>query len=217
MLNFLQISLTSRCNFTCWHCPMADYRNTDDPEYVLTNARLLPWVFKHITPRSWIIELTGGEPALYPGINELCAALDSRGYSVLVKTNGSLPINAYPNVRRIAAFHHLEEPPRYFDEILIVDGVDSDAKISYCTQNAIPFKVVGFNDANPDNASHRFQLCAFMDPHGHPTACKARQVHYTSPPDKYALEYTGLRATACCPHCKAAIDAWRFLPESWKI
>lgn len=211
--NFFQIALTSNCNFACWHCPMKDYRNTSDPSFKLTNQRLIPWLKHNLSPKNWIIELTGGEPALYEGIEELCSWLSTNNYKVLVKTNGSLPISPYNNIKRVAAFHKVEDPPKYFDNILIIDTIDSDIKVEYCLLHDIPYKIIGFNDANPDNATHGFHLCGFMDPHGHPTACKARPVHYTDPPDIYSLEFQKLKTTPCCSYCKAAIDAWRFLDD----
>lgn len=215
--SFLQISLTSRCNLSCWHCPMKDDRNTDNPPYVLTNYRLMPWLHTYVNPDEWVIELTGGEPSLYNGIDDLCSWLSIHGYRVLVKTNGLLPIQPKENVIRVAAFHRLDNPPKYFDKILIVDKIDSEQKISICEQNGWDYKVIGYNKENPDMSRHGFRLSAYLDPHGHPVPCKNRTVKYTDPPDMYTMEYTPLKTTLCCPDCKAAIDAWRFIPDSWKM
>lgn len=216
-MNFLQVSLTSRCNLSCWHCPMANYRNTDNEAFRLTNGRLLPWLEKYVSPEEWIIEFTGGEPALYDGINELVTILSEKGYRGLVKTNGLLPIAKSSGFKRVAAFHQLDNPPKHFDEILIVDKIQRDEKVAYCKEHEWSYKVIGYNDENPDNAFHGFNLCAFVDPHGHPTSCKAAPVMYEEWPDKYALEFTGLKTTACCCHCKAAVDAWRFMEDEWKV
>lgn len=216
MLNFFQISLTSSCNLSCWHCPMAKYRNTDNDKFKLTNARLVPWIRKNLSPRDWIIELTGGEPSLYDGINQLCSWLSSNKYRTLVKTNGKIPIQKFPNVVRVAAFHQLDNPPVSFDQILIVDTVQSEEKVKYCEKMGWQYRVIGFNDDCLPDEEHNFKLCGFMDPHGHPVGCKARPVQYTEWPDKYALEFTTLKSTICCPHCKAAKDAWIFMPNSWK-
>lgn len=193
---------------------MAEYRNTGTPEFALTNKRLIPWLQRYAKPSEWVIELTGGEPALYPGIDELCEWLSEHGYCVLVKTNGLLPIRKFRGIKRVAAFHQLENPPKYFDEILIVDKIQRLEKEAVCRQNGWPYKVIGYNKENPDGARHGFSRCAYMDPHGHPLGCKSRKVRYTEWPDKYALEFTGLQTTMCCSGCKAAIDAWRFI--DWK-
>ena len=202
---------------SCWHCPMTEYRNTGTPEFALTNERLIPWLIHNINPNEWIIELTGGEPALYNGIDELCAWLSENNYHVLIKTNGLLPIQEKPNIRRIAAFHQLDNPPKYFDEILIVDKIQREEKEKYCQKMKWNYHVIGYNTENFDNAQHRFKWSAYIDPHAHPVACKNRKIKYTEWPDKYAIEFTGLKKTICCADCKAAIDAWRFLPEIWKF
>lgn len=216
MISFLQISLTSHCNLSCWHCPMAQYRNTGSAEYALTNARLVPWLIRNVSPKEWVIELTGGEPALYKGIDELCEWLSDNQYRTIVKTNGLLPIAPQRLVRRIAAFHQLDNPPKYFDDILIVDKIQRDEKEDYCLKHGWNYHVIGYNTEVLDNARHGFQWSAYMDPHGHPVPCKNRNIKFTDWPDRYALEFTGLKKTICCADCKAAIDAWRFMPDSWK-
>ena len=44
-----------------------------------------------------LVELTGGEPLLQTGSLKLCEALLQKGYTVLVETNGSLPIRSLPS------------------------------------------------------------------------------------------------------------------------
>ena len=216
MVSFLQISLTSHCNLSCWHCPMAQYRNTGSPDFALTNARLMPWLTANVNPDEWVIELTGGEPALYEGIDELCQWLSTNRYRTIVKTNGLLPIQPQPLLRRIAAFHQLENPPKYFDEILIVDKIQRDEKEMYCQDKGWKYQVIGYNDEKIDSVRHRFKWSAYVDPHGHPVPCKNRKIKFTDWPDKYAVEFTGIKKTICCADCKAAIDAWRFMPDAWK-
>lgn len=142
---------------------MANYRNTDNKDFRLTNGRLLPWLDKNISPEEWIVEFTGGEPALYDGIDELVTTLSGKGYRGLVKTNGLLPIVKSSGFKRVAAFHQLDNPPKHFDEILIVDKIQREEKEVYCNEHGWSYKVIGYNDENPDNAFHGFNLCAFVD------------------------------------------------------
>ena len=195
---------------------MAGYRNTDVDKYILTNDRLLPWIEKNVRPAEWIIELTGGEPSLYRGIDELVTELSSMGYRGLIKTNGLLPIVKTVSFRRIAAFHDLDNPPKYFDEILIIDKLRREDKEAVCKENGWPYKIIGYNNENPFGEHHKFNKCAFMDPHGHPTPCKSTGVLWEEWPDRYALEFKKISLGKPCPHCKPAIDCWKFLPEEWK-
>ena len=49
-----------------------------------------------------MVEVTGGEPLLQDDTPQLCSALLDSGFTVLVETNGSLPISRFPpGVRRI--------------------------------------------------------------------------------------------------------------------
>ena len=225
MFSFLQIALTSRCNLACDWCPMKQYRNTDDPIYHLKNETLIPFLEKEFFryKENAVVELTGGEPALYNGIEELTDFLSSNDIHTLIKTNGLLEIKPKQNMRRIAAFHYLDNPPKYYDEILIVDKIDSERKQEFCKNHNIPFKVIGYNKENPDNATHGFTHISFIDPSGHTVSCPAVPItQRLQKTDAYdvidmnRIEYTFLRMEHCCARCKAAIDAWRFMDPAWK-
>ena len=212
-MNFLQISLTNRCNFSCWHCPMGKWRNYDAPRWPLDNKTLLPWMEKYVLPSEWVVELTGGEPSLYPEIKELMQWLSDSGYRTLIKTNGSGNLEHLPNITIVAAYHRLEEPPQNYDVYLIVDKIEREEKEAYCKNNGIPYKVIGYEKENPDDATHGFGLCAFVNPAGHQTGCLAipPRERVVDGVDYNRITHRPLIAQTCCPHCKAAIDAWRFL------
>jgi organic radical activating enzyme len=192
---------------------MGKWRNAEKPRWPLDNATLLPYLKKYVQPSMWAVELTGGEPSLYPEIDELLHWLSDNGYRTLVKTNGSGDLPHLPNVKLVAAFHRLEEPPKNFDEYLIVDKIQREEKEAYCKEHGIPYKVIGYNKENPDNARHGFVLCAFINPAGHQVGCLAARPNerVEGDTDMNRIDHRPLVAQACCPHCKAAIDAWRFL------
>jgi molybdenum cofactor biosynthesis enzyme MoaA len=172
---------------------------------------LIPWLNENIEPSDWIVELTGGEPALFKDIDRLCKWLSDNKYRTLVKTNGLLEIKSYPYVSRIAAFHNLDNPPKFFDIILIIDKLDREAKELYCNEHNWPYKVIGFNKENPDGAHHGFDKIAFIDPHGHNVPCPSCPILWKSGDDPYVIERKPLSKGHCCSKCKAAIDAWRFI------
>lgn len=213
-MDFLQISLTNKCNFNCWHCPMAEWRNSTPPNLPLCNAELIPFLEKYVDSRLWVIELTGGEPSLYPEIDELMEWLHEKKYRVLVKTNGSGNLKHYDNSTIVAAFHKLEEPPQNYDIYLIVDKIDREKKERYCIDHNIPYRVIGYNKENPDGAKHGFTYCAYINPAGHQVGCCADAVPQnvqSDGRDHNRIDFKPLTVMKCCSRCKAAIDAWRFL------
>lgn len=218
MLNFLQIALTNECNFSCWHCPMGKWRNSEQPKFPLNNGELVAFLSRYVNPKEWVVELTGGEPTMYEGFDELVKWLSENGYYTLVKTNGSNPVGKYKNVKACSAFHRLNEPPKYYDEILIVDKIQREEKEAYCKEHGIPYKVIGYNKENFDNASCGFKFIAFINPAGHNLSCPAgKAVQMEDGCDDYGrINHREFFYSRCCPTCKAAVDAWRFLPESVK-
>lgn len=212
-LNFLQISITNRCNRACSYCPVERWRNTT-PRKPLCNDELIPFLERAVKPDSWVVELTGGEPSLYNGIDELMQWLSDNRYRTLVKTNGTGNLPHLPNVKIVAAFHDIDNPPTNYDEVLIINTEGRDEKEVYCAAHGIPYQVIGFNKDNFDNAKHGFKYCAFINPAGHQTMCQGRpaEEHLTNGVDYTRVSHKQVViAMECCPHCKAAIDAWRFL------
>lgn len=197
---------------------MKEWRNSEAPRWPLCNGELFPFIERYVKPSEWVIELTGGEPTLYEGLDELLDWLSEKGYYTLVKTNGSNPICNRKNVKICSAFHRLEQPPKYYDEYLIVDKIQSDEKVAYCKDNGIPYKVIGYNKENPDNARCDFKLISFINPAGHNLSCPAdvpRQI-VRDGEDVGRINHTDIITKPCCGSCKAAIDAWRFLPDEIK-
>lgn len=220
---YLQISLTSKCNRSCWHCPMAQYRNTDDKDYHLTNDVLIPWLEKNIRPDQWLIELTGGEPTLYDGISELLDWLSEKGYTVHLRSNGIVPVHPRTGLTRVVAFHDLKRPPEVFDVILIVDKIQSKEKIEFCETHHYPYRVIGKDKENFDNAQHHFRYIAYVEPTCHHTRCPACQ---PTPKleerngklvDVTRMDYEEFAINEICGQCKAAVDAWRFLEWTQQV
>ena len=218
-MNFLQISLTNRCNFSCWHCPMKEWRNSEPPRWPLSNAELIPFLEKYVTPHEWIIELTGGEPSLYPELPELLDWLSVNGYRVVVKTNGSGNIPHHQNVVIVAAFHQLGNPPKNYDQVLIVDKIDREPKEAYCIAHSIPYQVIGYETEVTDDVKHGFKWMAYINPAGHQVGCCARKIIENVKPDGVdynRISHRPLVVQAACPQCKAATDCWRFMKEEWR-
>jgi hypothetical protein len=110
----------------------------------INNELLLKWLDKYLDPKEWFIEITGGEPALYPEIFELIYSLSKRGYKGLIRTNGSLPLPMNSRFKRVAAWHkEAKKFPKYNDYIQILQNNEDDwkSKIEYCEDNNKPYCV----------------------------------------------------------------------------
>lgn len=211
-MNFMQIALTTRCNFSCAYCPMAQWRNTE-PKYPLNVDELVRFLETFVDANDWIIELTGGEPGCFPGIDQLCSWLSEHKYRTLIKTNGSMPLKPYLGITRVAAFHNLDNPPKYFDKYLIINTDGREEKEEYCKRHGIDYRVIGFNREHIDEMRHGFERTAFINPAGHQIGCQSeRAIERGEGTDDWnRINHRALRTRPACPSCKILNDAWRFL------
>jgi cyclic pyranopterin phosphate synthase len=86
----LRLSVTDRCNFRCVYCMDPDFRYMPKTE-LLQLEEYLTLVRVCLGLGITKVRITGGEPTLYPHINELIHELGSMNISDLaITTNGSL-------------------------------------------------------------------------------------------------------------------------------
>jgi len=201
-MNLLQIALTNKCNRECAWCPIAKWRNNPAHPDKLTNERLF-MLLGRLDPQEWAIELTGGEPALYPELDELLGWLQAKGFRGLVKTNGSLAIRSVPNFRRIAAFHELGKPPYFHDEVLIISNLpDFRAKVEWCLANGAAYKAIERDICWRPNGKRRHSIgnAMFVNPAGHIQECNADRKN------RVPIEDGRMPMRKACRECKCAMD-----------
>jgi len=178
-MKLLQIYINQSCNYKCPQCPMKKWTYEQDELDLegnkynrITNFDLIPWVDEMVDPAKTVVQIDGGEPALYSEINTLVQDLQFRNFGGLIRTNGSLPIPQIPNFKRIAAWHQGKPMPKYYDLILIFrNALDNwEEKEQYCKDNGIPYTV--FNYMIFDSKSeHGDQSCCRV-----PTETKCGEV-----------------------------------------
>ncbi len=80
------------CNLRCTYC---DARYTwEEGAVAMVLADILAWARDY---PGILVEITGGEPLLQPGVYPLLQALLKEGRQVLLETNGSLPLDEVPD------------------------------------------------------------------------------------------------------------------------
>jgi len=119
----------------------------------LTNEILLKWLDKYLDPKENYIEISGGEPGMYPEIKTLIPALTEKGYKGLIKTNGSRSIPESKNFKRIAAWHKDKPFPEYYDLILILKNPNDNwqEKEEYCKDRNIAHVCFDYQYYNKPN------------------------------------------------------------------
>jgi organic radical activating enzyme len=151
--------------------------------------------------KEWIIELTGGEPGLFDGIDDLGYRLESQGYRGLIKSNGNHDIKR-KTFQLIAAWHtHL---PKYYDTILIIQNENYQEKITYCKKNHLPFKTIT-ERSTPSVTTHSFQGMLFITPDGKVRSCN------DDDSDECTLYNRKIPQLGNCLNCKVAHDTEIFL------
>jgi len=158
-MKLFELVLWQSCNYKCVDCPMEKWLYEPDELFedgsrknAITNEKLLEWLDEYLDPKEWFIEITGGEPGLYPEINSLIPQLSNRGYKGLIRTNGSRIIPQLPSFKIVAAWHKDQPFPVRYDFILILENPDDDwqAKKTYCEENDIPHAVFPYKFFSTD-------------------------------------------------------------------
>ena len=173
-MNLLSIYLMQSCNINCYYCPMKpwiypldhkvffrgglelpDGLTEEEKEKhkvsinLINNEDLLKWVDEFCPPDKWVVEFTGGEPALHSEFSsKILPAFCERGYKGVTKTNGTLYIPKTENFKMVTAWHEsIKEIPPYHDFILIIKNPNDNwrEKKQYCEDNKIPFCAVPFD------------------------------------------------------------------------
>ena len=98
-IDTLMLNVTRRCNLACAHCHQASSPST--AEEMSREAMLLSVQFAE-TIRPRLIDITGGEPELWPHLCELISLLRTAEFPVRVRTN--LVALAQPEARDLPAF-----------------------------------------------------------------------------------------------------------------
>lgn len=83
------------CNLSCSFCDTQWANKEDTPIQRMTAEQLVQYVQSTGIHR---VTLTGGEPLLQPGIEELITALSALGYHVEIETNGSIPLEPFASL-----------------------------------------------------------------------------------------------------------------------
>ena len=111
---------------------------------MIENKYLLAWLGKYCPPSEWWIEITGGEPGMYPEISTLIPELHERGYKGCIRTNGTMPIPRFNSFPLIVGWHTTINHPPLGSDLVLIMSTDEE-KLEYCEKNNIAFLKIHAN------------------------------------------------------------------------
>jgi hypothetical protein len=158
-MKLFELVLFQSCNYSCKDCPMKKWLYKPDAvddkgvkRNGINNELLFEWLDKYLDPKEWFIEITGGEPGLYPEIKTLITGLIRRNYKGIIRTNGSQNMPMLPSFKLVSAWHKGKDLPKYYNFIVILENPDDDwkKKEEYCKDNNIPYAVFPYKFFSTD-------------------------------------------------------------------
>ena len=89
-LTGVSVEFTSKCNFRCEHCFLANPLDNEHENDALSYNEWIRIFDQYVDEGGLFITVTGGEPLLRPDFKKLWVAMKKRGLVVSLFTNGSL-------------------------------------------------------------------------------------------------------------------------------
>jgi SynChlorMet cassette radical SAM/SPASM protein ScmF len=90
-LNQIYFYLTKGCNLKCRHCWIAPKFQAENASYPVLDLPIFKSIVEQAIPLGLSgIKLTGGEPLLHPGIDDILHYIQSKALDLTVETNGVL-------------------------------------------------------------------------------------------------------------------------------
>lgn len=138
------IHLLNTCNLSCQHC----YLDASSTKKVIIPVSLVKKTIKEISTMGFTsIQFTGGEPLLYPGIEELLRLADKSGLMVTLSTNAILINKHFQNIiaeTKVNIVTSIDGPPHYHDPFRGTSGsfFMTEKVISDLIDKGIKVKVV---------------------------------------------------------------------------
>lgn len=154
-MTYFLISLTNKCNKSCDYCVVKQWRNNPAYPDKITAEDVIAFLAKEARAGD-IVELTGGEPTLFPNLNNLLDFCKELRLKVIMRTNG-LNLGEwrkeYDNLTIVFAKHdsseeYMEKRKKHlFSQDIIEEYIDGK-KVS--SDSLVPeFKT---NDTSPLNS-----------------------------------------------------------------
>jgi len=203
-MTYFLLSITNACNKSCDYCVVKQWRNNPAFPDKITAIDVIAFLEKEMQPGD-TVELTGGEPTLFPDLLLLLEWLKEHNAKVILRTNGCKLDRwrkEFPNMVIVLAKHdssdeYMEERRRHlmsWDKA--VDKIPDDEMQK---EQDRPIFKKGMN--NPLTA-HPFKRMFFITNDGkirYMACCKE---------DMGSLWDFKRREYFCCPDCSFALLAW---------
>jgi len=134
----ITLSVTNSCNYRCRYCPPHLQNGSIGHIPVEIYIKFFTNLFQD-NPQirdysKRFISITGGEPSLYEGIEELVGFLNENDFNVTLDSNGSASNEVWERLFEIASNTHLSFHPRYskfnkFDELIKI-AIRKNARVN---------------------------------------------------------------------------------------
>jgi len=205
-MTYFLLSITNTCNKSCDYCVVKPWLN--NPEYPdkATKEDFIAFLEKEMQSGD-VVELTGGEPTMFPGFIELLDWLKEHEAKVILRTNGVLLSEwrkNYPNMIVVLARHDSDDA--YMEErkkCLLPQDIVWDIVPEHLKQKEQD-KPIFVNDEMSPIKKHPFKKMFFITNDGKVrfmSCCKEDMgTIWNYKPRKYH----------CCPECPFALGAWNF-------